>query len=278
MVSSTDAENGLWAVVLGVTGGSGAAIARAVAQRPGLDIFGVHRGNLLDRVARLEGDVNAQGRRLHLRTAEGGTAQAAVLGAQEVLRTAGPRSVKLFVHAIANASVGLLAADQEKRLRPRQFEKTFESMAHSFVYWTQELLARDLLAPNARLLGLSNPIGDTVLRDTALIAASKAALEIYVRHLAHELGPRGHRVNLLKFGAVKTVALDRTFGDRQINRLSRTLELASPARRVCSVEEVGRFVSVLAGEDGAWFNGANIDFTGGEFQGFLDAMLRAEEG
>ena len=73
-------------------------------------------------------------------------------------------------------------------------------MAHSFIYWVQELVAQDLLAPGAQLLGLSNPIVDQVVSGTVLVAATKAALEIYVRHFARELGPRGYRCNLLKFG------------------------------------------------------------------------------
>src|SRR6185369_12859933 len=101
-------------------------------------------------------------------------------GAAELLDVAGPRSVQLFVHSIANASVGRLASGTTRQLRPYQFQKTLESMANSFVYWTQELLARDLVAPKAHLLGLSNPMTNTIVRDTALIAASKAALEIYV--------------------------------------------------------------------------------------------------
>jgi hypothetical protein len=42
------------------------------------------------------------------------------------------------------------------------------------------------------------------------------------------------------------------------------------------IEEVARFVSVLAGEDGAWFNGAVIDFSGGEFQSLYDALIYSE--
>ena len=44
----------LWAVILGASSGSGAAIARAVAQDPGLNIFGVHRGNYPDMAEALE--------------------------------------------------------------------------------------------------------------------------------------------------------------------------------------------------------------------------------
>ena len=41
-----------WAVILGASTGSGAAIARAVARDPGLHVFGVHRGHFPDEARR----------------------------------------------------------------------------------------------------------------------------------------------------------------------------------------------------------------------------------
>lgn len=265
-----------WAVILGASCGTGAAIARAVSRDPGLHVFGMHRGNHPDGALAVARDVEAAGRRAHLLRADAGTPEGAAGGAEALLDAAGPRSVRLFVHSIANASIGRLASGDAAQLHPKQFQKTLDAMASSFVYWVQELLARDLLAPGARLLGLSNPMVDTVVRDTALIAASKAALEIYVRHLAHELGPRGHRVNLLKFGAVISPALKRTFGAR-LGALHGTLRRVIPAGRTATLEEVARMVSLLAGDAGAWFNGATIDFTGGESQALMDALLSPDE-
>jgi 3-oxoacyl-[acyl-carrier protein] reductase len=266
-----------WALILGVTGGSGAAIARAVAQDPGLDVFGVHRGNWTESARAVEQAVDGAGRRCEMLLADASNAQAAQSGAELVRERLGPASISLLVHAIANASVGRLTGEGDDRLYPRRLEKTFNAMAHSFVYWTQALLDQGLLAPQARLLGLSNPMDDAVVRGTAAIAASKAALGAYVRHLAHELGPRGICVNLLKFGAVTTRAVGRTFGADGMLRLQRAVEGAIPARRLCTADEVGQFVSVLAGPRGAWFNGATIDFTGGEFQGLMTALLEKGE-
>jgi NAD(P)-dependent dehydrogenase (short-subunit alcohol dehydrogenase family) len=269
-------DGGAWAVILGASCGTGAAVARAVARDPGLHVFGAHRGNHPDLALSVEEDVTAVGRTCRFRKGDAGTAEGAAEGAAELLSAAGPRSVKLFVHSIANASVGRLASSGPDRLHPRQFQKTMESMASSFVYWTQELLALDLLAPGARLLGLTNPMGDAVVLNTALIGAAKAALGVYVRHLAHELGPRGYRANLLQFGAVVTPAVEKTFGSG-VSRLRSVVERAVPARRLATLEEVAKFVTVLAGDSAAWFNGATIDFTGGETQGLMNALLYDKE-
>ena len=66
-------------------------------------------------------------------------------------------------------------------------------MAHSFVYWVRALVRSRLLAPGAQLLALTNAMNDSSLANLAAIAASKAALETYVRYLAWELGPKGYR-------------------------------------------------------------------------------------
>lgn len=265
--------DGDWAVILGVSGVAGGAIARAVATAPGLNVAGLHRGRWPEEAAAVAADVEAAGRRTCFLEAEAGTAEAAEAGVKALHERIGPGRVRLFVHAIANASLGHLTGPEA--VSPKQVEKTFASMAHSFPYWSQALLQKEMLAPNARLLGLTNPMTSTVLRNAPLISATKAALEIYTKHLAWELGPLGHRVNLLKYGGVVTPAVERTF-DEHVQRLEQLTERISPAGRMVTIDEVARFVTVLASDAGEWFNGAVIDFTGGEFQSLYDALIHPE--
>lgn len=269
-MSERDAE---WAVILGCSAGTGAAIARAVSRAPGLAVFGAHRGRHPEEAERVAADVAANGRRAVLWVADAGTAEAAKLGADALLAAAGPRRVKLFVHSIANASLGRLASGERDQVVAKQVSKTFDSMAHSFLYWTQEMLERDLLAPSARLLGLTNPLHETLLHNCGLVSASKAALEIYVRHLAFELGPRGHRVNLLKFPTVITPAVEKVYAPDVLARLEEAHRRMIPAGRMCTLDEVAGFVAFLAGDGAEWFNGATIDFTGGMTQSLLDLVL-----
>jgi NAD(P)-dependent dehydrogenase (short-subunit alcohol dehydrogenase family) len=264
---------GQWAVVLGASSGTGAAIAVEVAGSRGLDVFGVHRGRYLEQAQQVEREVAATGRRIVMHRGDAATHEGVAQGAEALLAAAGPRSVKLFVHSLASGSVGHFVSGGEDQFHPKQVERTFNSMAHSFLYWIQALVARDLLAPQARLLGLTNPLTESLLHNTGLITASKAALEIYVRHLALELGPRGHRVNLLKFGTVLTPALQHVYSPEALARLEAAHARMNPAGRMCTVQEVARFVSVLAGEHVDWFNGATIDFTGGMTLRLLDLVL-----
>lgn len=259
------------ALVLGVSGATGAAVAVQAAARLGLDVVGYHRGRHADDAAALVRDVEATGRRCVLRTADASLPEAAEAGAKWLLAEFGPRSVKLFVHSLASASLGNLVVG-DRALAPRQLTRSFDVMAHSFVWWSRALWAHGLLADDSRHFALGNPVVDSLADDLGAIAASKAALEIYVRVLARELGPEGHRVNLLKFGLVESRASKVAFEDDRWPKALAMAARVTPAGRLGTVEEVARLIVLLSGPDGAWFNGSTIDFTGGMSQGLLNLV------
>lgn len=267
---------GQWAVVLGCSRGTGAAVSRQLARDPGLDVFGVHRGNHPELAAELERDVRASGRRCHMRVGQGGDYESAAAGSTELLEVAGPKSVRMFVHSIADASYGLFASGDERQFHPKQFVKTFDRMAHSFVYWVQNLLARDLLADGATLLGLTNALVDGAVNGWGMNSAAKKALESFVYHLGSELGPRGYRTILLKFGVVETRAVTIAFSEPIWQGVKARIERATATRRLVTSEEVARFASSLTGDLAMWFNGTTIDFTGAQLRDLADLLINKE--
>ncbi|MFT4624131.1 MAG: NAD(P)-dependent dehydrogenase (short-subunit alcohol dehydrogenase family) [Myxococcota bacterium] len=259
-----------WGVVLGASSGSGAAIAATLAERNGLHILAAHRGNWPEGAAEVTARVQACGRQIEWLELDASHPEAAEAGVERLAGRGGTCAV--FVHAIAAAAVGPLVTGDS--LHPRQLDTTFRRMAHSFLYWASALHRHDRLDPDgALLLALGNPMVDTVVRNTGAIAASKAALETYVRHLAFELGPLGHRVNLLKYGLTVTPALEATFGAAGVARLREVVEQVVHNRRLADLQEVANIVSHLAKPEARWFNGATIDFTGGEAQALFDALV-----
>jgi 3-oxoacyl-[acyl-carrier protein] reductase len=268
-------ETGKWALVLGTTGGAGAAVARAVAWEPGLNVFGIHRGHHMDEAAKVSKAVEAADRRCHMRISGAGLHEEIVAGADELLKVAGPKSVRLMVHAIANASYGTFTPTDThwEVLAPRQVQHTFDCMAHSFMWWVQELVKRDLLADGARMIAMTNPMVDSVVAGWGLVAAAKGALRGYVRQLGHELGPKGYVVTLLKFGLVETLAIKRAFPEEEWRYARDYVASITPFRRLSELEEIGRFVGTLAGDTGAWFNGTMIDYTGSQNRGLLDPIF-----
>lgn len=266
-------SDGEWGVVLGVTGGTGGAVARALARSPGLNVFGMHRGHYPDQAEDVAREVREAGRCCHLLQSGAASPEEVRRGIEELATVARPRSVRVLVHAIANASYGHFFAPGRKRFEPPHFHKTFEAMSDSFVYWTQALLDRNILADGARLIAFSNPMVDSVVIGWGMVAAAKAALEQYVRHLGHEIGPLGYRVTMLKFGLVDTIAVRRAFEPDEWARVRRDIAAGTPARRLSTVEEVARVVSFLAGPEGEWFHAATIDLTGGQTGALLDRIF-----
>ncbi len=270
----TSATGRRWAVILGASSGTGAGIARAVARDPGLNIFAVHRGHYPDEARDLQKDIEALSCRSVFHLGDAGSAEAARDMSARLFDIAGPQSVALFVHSLSGASLGHFLPTHGDAFHPRQFEKTFNYMAHSFAYWAQALHGRGLLAPAARLLGLTNALHNSLLHHCGLIAAAKGALQMYVRYLALELGPFGHRVNLVQFGTALTPALKAMLGPEAVEQLEAAHREMIPAGRMLTVEEVGGLVSLLLRDEAEWFNGATIDFTGGMMLRLLDIIMK----
>lgn len=265
-----------WAVVLGASSGAGGSIIRA-AGREGYNTFGMHRGNWPEAAQSVTDAIEGHGQRCVWHVADAGTREG-IEGGMRTLREAAPeRSVSLFVHSLANASYGRFTNGGPVQFHPRQFDKTFESMAHSFVYWTQELLAAKMLAPGALILGLTNPIPDNMADGFGMICASKAALEMYVKYMAMELGPLGYRVNLLNFGLVETAAVKLAFSDEDWNRVTEIVSRVAPKRRIQTTDEVADFIlATLVRPEAVYLTGAKIDYTGGQASSLLDLAFSAK--
>jgi len=259
------------ALVLGSSSGTGAAAAVHLAEA-GFDIVGVHRGNHADGAARVRDAVQATGRRYDELRGDGSRPEVIVEMVDVLAERTDRGSVSFLLHAIASASVGTLVAGPGPHLAPRQLQRTFDKMAHSFVWWVQALDRASLLAPRAHILGLTNPVQDSLFRGTSAITASKAALHQYMRHLAYELGPRGMRVNLLNFGMVESPAVVATF-DGVLQKAEAVVRRVTPAGRMVTLDEVADFITLLAGDRLSWFNGAVIDFCGGEMLAHYDALV-----
>jgi NAD(P)-dependent dehydrogenase (short-subunit alcohol dehydrogenase family) len=251
------------AVVLGASTGTGAACARQLSGSH--VVVGFHRGMHPKEAAQLEHETSVR-----LQVSDVGSDSACVRGGVEAVNdylrsNYGRGQVSTLVHALSGASVGRLLDTPWEKVAP-----TFSRMAHSFLWWAQELHARELLAPGATLIALSNPVAENYLRNAGVIGAAKAALEAYVKALAVELGPFGHRVLCIRFGAVITPALEKVVPGAA-ERLQELHEHISPYGVVQTTEEIAQFIALLADSYGArGLNGAVIDFTNGAHLKLMD--------
>jgi NAD(P)-dependent dehydrogenase (short-subunit alcohol dehydrogenase family) len=95
--------------------------------------------------------------------------------------------------------------------------------------------------------------------------AAKAALDMYSRALAVDLGPSGIRVNVVTPGPVKTPGGDearKSFSDATGAPLDVFTQYV-PLGRMGSPDDVAEVVALLASDRGNWLTGANIRVDGG---------------
>jgi enoyl-[acyl-carrier protein] reductase I len=78
--------------------------------------------------------------------------------------------------------------------------------------------------------------GERVVPHYNVMGVAKAALEMSVRYLAADLGPRGIRINAISAGPIKTLAASGVHGLSKMLEYHRT---HTPLRRTTELEEVG---------------------------------------
>jgi NAD(P)-dependent dehydrogenase (short-subunit alcohol dehydrogenase family) len=256
-----------WALVLGASSGFGEAVSLACA-RAGLNVFGVHldRKATLPNAERIAAEIRALGREAHFFNVNAADPEKrAEIGAEmhRVMEGRGEAgSLRVLLHSLAFGTLKLYVADPMKdAVTPAQMEMTLDVMAHSLVYWTQEVVGRGLMGAGGRIYAMTSSGGTRVLPHYGPVSAAKAALESHVRQLAAELAPRGVTVNSIRAGVTDTPALQKIPGHEAIKELARG---RNPSRRLTTPEDVARAIVVLAHPDTYWITGNVIGVDGGE--------------
>jgi enoyl-[acyl-carrier protein] reductase I len=96
--------------------------------------------------------------------------------------------------------------------------------------------AEPLLREGGAILTLTYYASEKVVPHYNVMAAAKAALEVSVRYLAYELGPKGIRVNAISAGPVMTVAARAIPG---FTKMYEWVGKVAPLRRNITQEDIG---------------------------------------
>ena len=256
-----------WALVLGASSGFGGATSLALA-RAGLDIFGVHldRKATLPNAERIATEIRALGREAHFFNVNAADAERRAEVCAEMERVLAGRGemgqLRVLLHSLAFGTLKLYVTDPMKDgVTPAQMDMTLDVMAHSFVYWTQEVVGRGLMGSGGRIFAMTSSGGSRVLPHYGPVSAAKAALESHIRQLAMELAPRGITANGIRAGVTDTPALQKIPGNEEIkaNALRR-----NPHRRLTTPPDVARAIVLLSHPDAHWITGNVIGVDGGE--------------
>ena len=196
-----------WALVLGASGGFGAATSRALAA-DGLNIFGVHldRRATLPLVDQVVSDIESHGRtaRFFNSNAVQDDARQAVIAAMIAELGEGSHLGRLraVLHSIAFGNLLPYVSDGDSQaISPAQMEMTFNAMAHSLVYWVRDLVDAGLLANGGRVFAMTSEGATKIWPHYGAVSAVKATLDAHVRRLAFELAPKGITVNAIRAGS-----------------------------------------------------------------------------
>jgi NAD(P)-dependent dehydrogenase (short-subunit alcohol dehydrogenase family) len=256
-----------WALILGASSGFGEAAALALA-RAGLDIFGVHldRKATLPNAERIAGEIRALGRQavfFNVNAADAERRGETAGAMQRLLEERGEAgTLRVFLHSLAFGTLKLYVTEPMKEaVSPAQMDMTVDVMAHSLVYWTQELVGRGLMARGGRIYAMTSAGGSRVLPNYGPVSAAKAALESHVRQLAAELAPLGITANAIRAGVTATPAAQKIPGYESIAAEARR---RNPQGRMTTPQDVARALVVLAHPDTYWMTGNVIGVDGGE--------------
>lgn len=130
------------------------------------------------------------------------------------------------------------------------------------VFTTEKFLP--ILNDGASIINLSSINAYTGMPNTAIYAASKAALNSYTRTAATELAPRKIRINSVNPGPIATPIFEKTgLDEEQLKGLGQTMQNRIPLKRYGQPEEIAKLVSFLASDDASFITGGEYNIDGG---------------
>lgn len=264
---STQSLEGRWALILGASSGFGAATARALA-RAGINIFGVHLDpkRSIDRVREVVAGIEETGHRavfFNMNAADSAKRTAALDQIEATLKDDAADAIHLVMHSLAFGTLLPFIADEpDQAVTEAQMDMTLRVMAHSLVYWVQDLVRRDLLSNGSRVFSMTSGGSQRVIKQYGAVSAAKAALESHTRQLALELAPQGILVNTIMAGITDTPALRAIPGHEHM--LQEALH-HNPSGRITTPEDIAAMLVSLANPRLSWITGTIIRVDGGEF-------------
>ena len=242
--------SGLEGKVALVTGGSrgiGAAIARRLAA-DGADVGLTYR-RAADQAAQVVADIERSGRRGLALQADSGDDAQVVAAVERTVAELGRIDV-----LVSNA--GSFPSGPVEEVTLEELDRTLAVHVRA-VFVAAQAAARQL-GPGGRIITIGSCFVDRVpYAGLTLYAMSKAALTGLTKGLARDLGPRAITANLVHPGSTDT---DMNPADGPAADAERELIALG---RFARPDEIAATVAHLAGDGGAYINGASIAVDGG---------------
>jgi len=162
----------------------------------------------------------------------------------------------LFINA------GVAAFAPVEHLTEEQFDTTMNVNFKGALFTLQKFLP--ILRDGASVINLSSINAYTGMPNTAIYAASKAALNSLTRTAAFELASRKIRVNSVNPGPTNTAIFGKLgMPDEAIQEFASAMQNRIPLKRFGEPEEVANLVAFLASDDSSFITGGEYNIDGG---------------
>lgn len=125
----------------------------------------------------------------------------------------------------------------------RNFQRALDVSAYSLVAVAREAAA--LMEEGGSIAAMTYYGSEKVIPNYNVMGVAKAALEASARYLAHDLGPRGIRVNCISAGPLPTLSASAISGMRRMLELT---EKNAPLRRNVTQEDVANAAVYLVSD------------------------------
>ena len=159
-------------------------------------------------------------------------------------------ALDIMIHAIAFARKEDLANPYVQTSR-HGFHLAMDVSAYSMVALARQA-APLMEGRGGSMLTLTYMGSERVIPNYNVMGVAKAALEASVRYLAHDLGPKGIRVNAISAGPIRTLAAS---GIADFKEMLHHVSERAPLKRNIDAEEVGKTALFLCSEWGSAITG-----------------------
>lgn len=260
----TESLNNKWAIVLGASSGFGKECSIRLAEN-GMNIIGVHldRKAALPQVEEIKEQIQSYGRKamfFNINVSDEEKRIETVRTIKQTLDSDYP--VKVLIHSVAFGTLKhYISGETSNMLNKKNIDMTLDVMAHSLVYWTQEVVKSGLMGEGGRIFALTSAGSHRVWPTYGAVSAAKAALEAHIRQLAVELAPYRITANSIMAGVTDTPALRKIPGNEE---LVENAARNNPSGRLTTTEDVAKAIVLLSQDHSQWMTGNVIKVDGGE--------------
>jgi len=254
-----------WAVILGASSGFGEATSLELS-KCGLNICGIHldRRGTLPHVQEVVQGVQNNGKKalfFNINAADEGKRRETIAALKNEIAD-GPGFVRVLLHSLAFGTLKpMIGGTDEEQINQTQMNMTLDVMAHSLIYWAQDLNRNGLLKEGSRIFAMTSLGSQLATKSYGAVSAAKSALESHIRQLTLELAPQGVTVNAIRAGVTDTPSLQKIPGHENLMEAAMK---KNPSGRLTTPADVAKAIAILSHPDTYWMTGNTINVDGGE--------------